>query len=237
MDSQASTLPTVVFEDNHLIAIFKPFGMPSQGDESGDLPANEWVKAWIKDKYQKPGNVYLGLLHRLDRPAGGLLLFAKTSKAAERMSAQFQKRQVDKRYLAATLSVPPSRSGTLRHFVGPVPENPHIMRAYDVEGADRKLAVMEYVVLREVDGRALLEVNLETGRKHQIRVQLAKIGCGVVGDGRYNRTAFLPDQSIALMAWKMQFEHPVKKGEVVRIEAPLPEGDLPFGNLLKGGLK
>lgn len=234
MDLESRGEPTVVYEDNHLIAIVKPFGMPSQGDDSGDLPANDWVTAYLREKYQKPGNVFVGLLHRLDRPAGGLMLLAKTSKAAERMSEMFQKRQVEKRYLVATLAVPQPRAGRLQGYVGPVPGQAHIMRAYDAAGADRKLAVLDYVVLAEADGRALLEVQLETGRKHQIRVQLAKIGCGVVGDGRYNRTPFLPDQSIALFSWKISFEHPVRKGERIQLTAPLPKGDLPFGKLTRG---
>lgn len=234
MDTESRGIPTVVYEDNHLIAIVKPFGMPSQADDSGDLPANEWVTGYIREKYQKPGNVFVGLLHRLDRPAGGLMLFAKTSKAAERMSEMFQKRQIEKRYLVATVSIPQPRAGRLQAYVGPVPGQPHIMRAFEAAGPDRKLAIMEYKVLKELEGKALLEVELETGRKHQIRVQLAKIGCGVLGDGRYNRTPFLADQSIALFSWKINFEHPVRKGEMIRIVAPLPTGELPFGKLTQG---
>ncbi len=234
METESRSTPTVVYEDNHLIAIVKPFGMPSQADDSGDLAANEWVMAYIREKYQKPGNVYVGLLHRLDRPAGGLMLMAKTSKAAERLSEMFQKRQIEKRYLVGTIAVPKAREGRLEGFVGPVPGQAHIMRAYDEAGPERKPAALKYVVLAEHQGRALLEVELETGRKHQIRVQLAKIGCGVMGDGRYNRTAFLADQSIALFSWKISFEHPVRKGERIQLVAPLPTGDLPFGELTKG---
>jgi 23S rRNA pseudouridine1911/1915/1917 synthase len=233
MPPPANYSPTVVYEDNHLMAIVKPFGMPSQEDESGDLSANAWAMAYLRATYQKPGNVYLGLLHRLDRPAGGLLLMAKTSKAAERMSAMLQNRQVEKTYLVGTLSVPEPRSGRLVHLIGPLPDQPQIMRAYDTPGPERKPAVLEYRVLGAMaDGHALVEVQLETGRKHQIRVQMAKIGCGVIGDGRYNRTPFLGDRSIALFAWKVAFEHPVRKGERIQIVAPLPGGDLPFGNLL-----
>lgn len=231
MTGKSLAEPTVIYEDNHLLAIVKPFGMPSQGDDSGDRSANDWVIHYIREKYQKPGNVFAGLLHRLDRPAGGLLLFAKTSKAAERMSAMMQRREIEKTYLVATLAVPSPAHARLQHYVGPVPGQAHIMRAYDQAGADRKLAVMTYTVLGALKGQALLEVELETGRKHQIRVQLAKIGCGVVGDGRYNRTPFLADQSIALFAWKMRFEHPVRKGEWIQLKAPLPAGPLPFGSL------
>lgn len=223
MDSQSPHVPGVVYEDNHLIAIFKPFGMPSQPDASGDQAASDWVEQYIRDKYQKPGKVYVGLLHRLDRPAGGLMLFAKTSKAADRMGTKFRKRQIEKRYLAVTLRVPSPRSARLQHYVGPVPEQPHIMHAWEDDGPDRKIALLEYAVLVEKEGRALVEVQLETGRKHQIRVQMAAIGCGILGDGRYNRTPFLPNQSIALMAWKIEFEHPVRTGEVVRLTAPIPD--------------
>jgi 23S rRNA pseudouridine1911/1915/1917 synthase len=214
--------PFVVYEDNHLIAISKPFGMPSQVDDSGDFAANQWVEAYLREKYAKQGNVYVGLLHRLDRPAGGLMLFAKTSKAAERMSAQFQKREMEKRYLAVTLHVPKPPAARLQHFLGPVPGKVNIMRAHDKAGPELKVAVLEYTTLQQKGGHALVEVLLETGRKHQIRVQLAKIGCGIVGDARYNQTGFLPDQSIALFSWKMAFEHPVRKGEWIRLKAPLP---------------
>ena len=224
METKLGAAPTVIYEDNHLIAIDKPFGMPSQGDESGDLAVNDWVMAYIRDKYQKPGNVYVGLLHRLDRPAGGLMVLAKTSKAAERMSAMLQRHEIDKHYLIVTLATPRPKAGRLQHFVAPVAGQVNIMRAYDQAGGDRKQAALTYTVLREREGRALVDVELETGRKHQIRLQMAKIGCGVVGDARYNETAFLPDRSIALFAWKISFEHPVRKGERISLVANLPSG-------------
>ena len=233
MDTKPRAVPTVVYEDNHLIAIHKPHGMPSQADETGDLAANDWVAAYLKETYQKPGNVYVGLLHRLDRPAAGLLLLAKTSKAAERMSAQFQKGQVGKKYLIGTLAIPQPRAGQLQHYLGPVPGQTNIMRAYPQAGADRKLARLSYTVMADSGGKALVEVDLETGRKHQIRVQMAAIGCGVIGDLRYNKTTPLPDQSIALLSWKMEFEHPVRKGEIIRLTSPLPADGGPFGKLLQ----
>lgn len=226
MESRQGPIPTVVYEDNHLIVIQKPFGMPSQGDDSGDLAVNDWVMAYLRDKYQKQGNVYVGLLHRLDRPAGGLMVLAKTSKAAERMSAMFQKRQIDKHYLVVTLAVPRPKAGRLQHHVAPVSGQVNIMRAYDQAGGERKLAALTYVTLREQGGQALVDVELETGRKHQIRLQMAKIGCGIVGDARYNETAFLPDRSIALLAWKISFEHPVRKGERIVLQAKIPEGGI-----------
>jgi 23S rRNA pseudouridine1911/1915/1917 synthase len=232
MESKHSQQPTVIYEDNHLIAIQKPFGMLSQGDDSGDLAANDWVMSYIREKYDKPGNVYVGLLHRLDRPAGGILLFAKTSKAAERMSTMFQKRQIDKHYLIVTLAVPKVKAARLQHYLAPLPGQQNIMRAYDQAGAERKLSALTYQVLREQHGRALVEVELETGRKHQIRVQMAKIGCGVVGDARYSQTDFLPDKSIALFAWKLSFEHPVRKGERISLKATLPTS--PIWDIAKG---
>lgn len=214
--------PEVLFEDNHLIAISKPFGMPSQGDQTGDFAAVDWVLEYIREKYNKPGNVYVGLLHRLDRPAGGLLLLAKTSKAAARMSAAFQGRQIEKKYLILTEAVPNPMAARLQHFLGPVPGKLNIMRAHDTNGNNRKPAVLSYSVLKQQNGKAMVEVELETGRKHQIRVQMAKIGCTVMGDKKYGPTEFLPDKSIALFAWKMRFQHPVKKEEWIELEAPIP---------------
>lgn len=213
----------VLYEDNHLIAISKPFGMPSQKDNTGDLSASDWVMEYIREKYNKPGNVYVGLLHRLDRPAGGLLLLAKTSKAASRMSEMFQKRKIEKKYLILTQATPHPKSGRLEHFLGPVPGKVNIIRAHDKAGNNRKVAKLNYEVLKTQNKRALVEVNLETGRKHQIRVQMAKIGCGILGDGKYCQTPFLSDKSIALFAWKVKFLHPVRKEEWIEIEAPFPK--------------
>ena len=212
----------VVYEDNHLIVISKPFGMPSQGDNTGDYSAVDWVTDYLREKYQKPGNIYVGLLHRLDRPAGGLLLMAKTSKAAARMSEMFQKRKIDKRYLVVTTAVPKPASADLQHYLAPVASKTNIMRAYDQAGQDRKLAKLNYEVLKQQNGQALVQIVLETGRKHQIRVQMAKIGCGILGDMKYCPTEFLSDKSIALFAWKIRFLHPVRKEDWIEIEAPFP---------------
>lgn len=217
-------VPVILYEDNHLLAVQKPFGMPSQPDETGDLSLTQWVEQYLREAYQKPGNVFVGLLHRLDRPAGGIVLLAKTSKAAERMSKAFQQRSIEKKYLVVTEGVPQPPAARLQHFVAPVPGQENIMRAHDAPAADRKPATLAYTVLRTAGGRALLEVELETGRKHQIRVQLAKIGCGVVGDLRYHRTQPLADRSIALLAWRLSFEHPVRKGERISLRAQVPTG-------------
>lgn len=213
--------PQILYEDNHLIAVDKPAGMPSQGDRSGDQSVVDWVTEYIRVKYEKPGNVYVGLLHRLDRPVGGVMLLAKTSKAAARMTRQFQERKLEKKYQAIAVKSPKRKSGRLEHFVGQLP-NKNIVRAYQKPGEGRKNAQLEYAMLGSRGGYALLEVRLLTGRKHQIRVQLATMGCGIVGDVKYADTSFLPDKSIALRACEMVFTHPVRKTETIRITAPLP---------------
>jgi 23S rRNA pseudouridine1911/1915/1917 synthase len=214
--------PLVLYEDNHLIAVHKPPGMPSQADASGDLPVGDWVADYLRVKYAKPGNVYVGLLHRLDRPVGGVLLCAKTSKAAARLSDAFQTRDVRKVYHAITLQAPPAPSGTLQHFIGPAPgTDKNIQRAYTQAGPERKPARLHYHVRAQVEGLHLLEIELETGRKHQIRAQLAAAGCTIVGDAKYGRTDFLPDKSIALLAYRVDLNHPVSK-EPLRITAAYP---------------
>lgn len=219
--------PLVLYEDNHLIAVHKPPGMPSQADASGDQPIGDWVADYLRVKYNKPGNVYVGLLHRLDRPVGGVLLCAKTSKAAERLSTQFQTRAVVKHYRAITHQAPPAPSGTLNHFIGPAPgTDKNIQRAYTQAGPERKAARLHYRVLAQAGGLHLLEIELETGRKHQIRAQLAAAGCTIVGDAKYGRTDFLPDKSIALLSYSLEFLHPVTK-EAVRITAT-PPGSWPW---------
>lgn len=215
--------PSILYEDNHLIAVNKPFGMLSQGDETGDLSVFDWVKEYIRITYSKPGNVYLGLLHRLDRPTGGVLLLAKTSKAAARVSKSFKGRDVQKIYVALTEKVPNPPVGTLKHFLKRLP-NKNIMRAYRKEVPESKVASLDYRVQRSANAKALVEVQPKTGRKHQIRVQLASIGCTIRGDVKYGTTAFNPDKSICLFAQKLILTHPVKK-ESLTIEAPLPTND------------
>jgi 23S rRNA pseudouridine1911/1915/1917 synthase len=215
--------PRVLYEDNHLIAVHKPAGMPSQGDATGDAPITDWVAEYLRVKYSKPGNVYVGLLHRLDRPVGGVLLCAKTSKAATRLTEQFQTRAVRKRYHAITLQAPPMAAGSLQHHIGPAPgTDKNIQRAYPHPGPDRKQARLHYQLKAQAGGLYLLEIELETGRKHQIRAQLAAAGCTIVGDVKYGRTDFLPDKSIALLSYSLEFAHPVTK-EALRITTAYPD--------------
>lgn len=214
--------PTILYEDNHLLAICKPFGMLSQGDDTGDLSAGDWVEDYIRTKYNKPGNVYVGLLHRLDRPVGGVMLFAKTSKAAARMTAAFKDRKIQKIYHAVSMRRPEAAHGNLQHFIGQLPGK-NIVRVYPKAGDGRKKAELDYRVLAEKKGRCLMEVRPKTGRKHQIRVQLASIRCPLLGDLKYGAPKNLADKSIGLFAKALVFTHPTRKEETIRIEAPHPQ--------------
>lgn len=200
----------ILYEDNHLIAVNKPFGMPSQGDITGDESVFDWVKSYIAKTYNKPGNVYLALIHRLDRPAGGVILLAKTSKAAGRVSKQFQEKQTQKSYLAITEQIPQPVANTLEHYVKKLPGK-NIVRAYQKEIHASKFARLHYQVLGNVGRRALVSVKLETGRRHQIRVQLASINCTIQGDVKYGKSDFNPDKSICLLAHQLTLTHPTLK--------------------------
>lgn len=214
----------ILYEDNHLIAVNKPFGMPTQGDESGDESVFDWVKEYIRVTYNKPGNVYLGLIHRLDRPAGGALVLAKTSKAAARLSKQFQERQTQKIYWAVTENIPPQPHGELKHYLKKL-QGKNIMRAYNKEVHASKLAHLEYRVLKTAGKRSLLEVKLHTGRRHQIRVQLASMGAVIRGDVKYGKSTFNFDKSICLLARELTVDHPTKK-EPLTFTAPIPNNEL-----------
>lgn len=198
--------------------------MPSQGDDTGDESVFDWVKEYIRITYNKPGNVYLGLIHRLDRPAGGVLVLAKTSKAAARLSKQFQQRSTKKIYWAVTENTPEHPHGELKHFLKKLPQK-NIMRAYNKEVHGSKAAHLEYRVLKTVGRRALLEIKLHTGRRHQIRVQLASMGCVIQGDVKYGKSSFNFDKSICLLARELTVEHPTKK-EPLTFTAPLPKNEL-----------
>ncbi len=215
----------VVYEDNHLIAVNKPAGWLVQGDITGDTPLSEYVKTYIKLRYKKPGAVFLGVIHRLDRPVSGTVVFARTSKALTRMNKQFQDRKVKKTYWAISPNRPNPIEGRLTHYLLKDKER-NVTSAYDQIGrrtANAKKAVLDYKLISSMGGHHLLEVNLITGRPHQIRVQLSKIGCSIRGDIKYGHPRANRDGSIHLHCHKMTFEHPTKKEAVTIITNPPDE--------------
>lgn len=208
----------VLYEDNHVIGINKRVGDIVQGDKTGDTPLSEHLKAYLKKKYNKPGEAYLGVVHRLDRPTTGVVLFAKTSKALSRLNAMFaDKAQVQKTYWALVDAMPPATEGTLTHWlVRNEKQNKSV--AHNKEVQQSKKAVLHYKLLKSFDHYHLLEIDLITGRHHQIRAQLAAIGLHIKGDLKYGAKRSNPDGGICLHAYKLTFEHPVKK-EIISIEA------------------
>lgn len=212
----------ILLEDNHLIIVQKPAGIPTQGDESGDISMFELVQQYIKVKYEKPGDVYLGMVHRLDRPVSGLVMFAKTSKAASRLSEMFRDRRIEKTYLAVLDDQPPKLEDTLKDYIW---KDKDANRAYcsKKESKGSKLAVLDYKQLQESGHNYLLEVKPHTGRPHQIRAQLANIGCPIVGDNKYGSKVPLKDRSICLVARRLKFIHPVRK-EPIEIVSHTPTG-------------
>lgn len=217
----------IIYEDNHLIAVNKPAGWLVQGDETGDQPLSEWVKEYIKLRYKKPGDVFLGVIHRLDRPVSGVVVFARTSKALTRMNELFKNRQVDKTYFAITSDRPDPLKGTLKHYLLK-DKTRNLAKAYDRPGrrtADAKLSELEYELIAQIGHNHLLEVHPLTGRPHQIRVQLSKMGWPIKGDVKYGAAQAIPDGSICLHCRSLDFEHPVKK-ERIHIEADPPNTQL-----------
>lgn len=211
----------VLFEDNHIIVVNKRPGDIVQGDKTGDKPLSEVVKSYLKEKYNKPGNVYLGVVHRLDRPTSGIVLFAKTSKALPRLNKLFQEKAAQKTYWAIVKNAPPKKSDTLVHFLK---RNPKQNKSYAhiKEVPESKKAILEYRLLKKLDNYFLLEVDLHTGRHHQIRSQLSAIGSPIKGDLKYGFDRSNKDASIHLHARELKFIHPVKKEEV-QIIAPPPD--------------
>ena len=220
----------VVYEDNHLIIVNKTASEIVQGDKTGDTPLSETVKAYLKEKYQKPGNVFIGVTHRLDRPVSGLVVFAKTGKALSRLNEMFRTGQVEKTYWAVVKNFPPSQEKILTHYlVRNVKQNKSY--AYDKEVPNSKLAKLHYKLIGKSENYYLLEVNLMTGRHHQIRCQLAKIGCPIKGDLKYGAPRSNPDGSICLHARKVKLIHPVSK-QLIEVEAPVPNNSLWQGFVL-----
>ncbi|WP_456379395.1 RluA family pseudouridine synthase [Lutibacter sp.] len=211
----------VLFEDNHLIIVNKQSGDIVQGDKTGDKPLSEIVKEYIKDKYNKPGNVFLGVVHRLDRPTTGIIVFAKTSKLLERFNKMLRDKTVSKTYWAVVKNKPEKDSDTLVGFLKKNPKN-NKSTSYSSEIEGSKKAILHYKVLKSLNNYHLVEVDLETGRHHQIRCQLAAIGSPIKGDLKYGFNRSNKDASIHLHARKIEFTHPVSK-EFISIIAPTPK--------------
>lgn len=210
----------LVYEDNHLIIVCKESGEIVQGDKTGDEPLSEAVKRYIKEKYQKPGNVFIGVVHRLDRPVSGLVVFAKTSKALSRLNMMFRNGDVHKTYWAIVKDAPMHEEGTLENWIVRN-EQQNKSYAYDHEVPNSKKAVLKYHVINRSEHYCLLEVNLLTGRHHQIRCQLAHIGCPIKGDLKYGFPRSNPDGGISLLSRRVEFVHPVSK-ETISAVSPLP---------------
>jgi 23S rRNA pseudouridine1911/1915/1917 synthase len=198
----------VLYEDNHLLVVEKPYGVPSQADSSGDDDMLSMCKAYIKHKYNKPGEVYVGLVHRLDRPTRGVMVFARTSKAAARLGSQIQAGQFDKTYLAVLTNEPSQKTGELIHFLQK-DENQRIARVSESDAKGAKKAVLRYEVMATKDGLTLVKVELITGRFHQIRAQFDHIGCSVYGDMKYGKRD--KKEMLALFASAVCLNHPTKK--------------------------
>lgn len=207
-------IPNIIYEDNHLLVVEKPVNIPVQADNTKDTDMLTLLKKYLKEKYNKPGEVYLGLVHRLDRPVGGVMVFAKTSKAASRLSEQVRTRTFKKVYLAVVRGVPKEQKTKLRNFL--VKDSSENMVYVVKEGTkDAKEAVLEYEVLKSDGLLSLIKVKLHTGRPHQIRVQLSHSGYPLYGDQRYGVTVNKPGQQIALWASSLTLEHPTKKEEMI----------------------
>ena len=213
----------ILYEDNHIIAVNKKAGEIVQGDKTEDEPLSERVKAYIKKKHNKPGDVYLGIIHRLDRPVGGVIVFAKTSKALTRMNKQFQDRAIQKTYWAVVEKLPPHNEAVVISYLKKNQEK-NRSRAYDKEVKGSKKSELEYSLVGRSKNYFYVEVKPKTGRHHQIRVQLSHIGCPIKGDVKYGANRTNRDGSIHLLARSLEFVHPVKK-EPMLIKANPPQKD------------
>lgn len=214
----------VLYEDNHIIIVYKEAGEIVQGDKTGDEPLSEIVKRWIKDKYQKPGNVFLGIVHRLDRPVLGLVVFAKTSKALTRLNNMFRNGEVHKTYWAIVTRPPFEKEATLIDWLVRN-ERQNKSYAYNHQVPTSKKSILHYKVINQSERYTLLEINLMTGRHHQIRCQLSNMDCPIKGDLKYGAQRSNSDGSISLLSHRIEFIHPVSK-ENICIESPLPNDNL-----------
>ena len=214
----------VLYEDNHIIIINKRPGDIVQGDKTGDPPLSEIVKQYISEKYQKKGNVFLGVVHRLDRPTSGIVIFARTSKSLERLNKMLRDKQIKKTYWAIVKNKPAKVNDTLIHYLKKNPKN-NKSTVFSRESEGCKKAVLHYKLIKELDNYYLLEIDLETGRHHQIRAQLSAINCAIKGDLKYGFNRSNPDGGISLHAREIQFIHPVSK-EKIDITAQTPESPI-----------
>lgn len=214
----------IIYEDNHIIVVNKRSGDIVQGDKTGDIPLSEVVKEYIAKKYDKPGGVYLGVVHRLDRPTSGIVIFARTSKALPRLNKAFAERHTQKTYWALVKNPPPSENGTLTHYLKRNPKQ-NKSYAHKHEVTDSKKATLDYRVIKKLKTFYLLEINLHTGRHHQIRAQLTAIGCPIKGDLKYGFDRSNQDGSISLLSRKLTLTHPVQKKEMTFV-AEIPEKDV-----------
>lgn len=215
--------PSIIFEDNHLLVVNKPAGWLVQADRTGDHTLTDWGKSYLKEKYAKPGAVFLHPAHRIDRPVSGAVLFGRTDKALSRLTLLFREKKVSKTYLALVLNPVPSASGHLRHYLQK-DEKRNTVSVFDQPRGDAKESITRYKFLKKVGSCYLLQVEPITGRPHQIRAQLNAIGCPILGDLKYGAHHALPDASIGLHCHKMQFTHPVRLEEV-NFTADVPEKD------------
>jgi 23S rRNA pseudouridine1911/1915/1917 synthase len=219
LTSPQDEVPNILYIDNHLIAVCKPAGVLTQTDDSGDESLMDQVKAWIKTEFNKPGNVFLGLIHRLDRNVSGIVLFARTSKGASRLSEQFRDKTTEKFYRAIVEGKPDPEQASLSHHLRK--EKTLKSTVFQRAGKDTQHAELEYKTLKIYDSNRLLEIKLHTGRFHQIRAQLAFIGHPILGDKKYGAITTLPERQIALYAHRLIFKHPISK-EKVCVESPPP---------------
>ena len=212
----------IIYEDNHLIAVTKRSGEIVQGDKTGDKPLSEEIKSYLKTKYKKPGNVFLGTIHRLDRPTSGIVLFAKTSKSLSRMNELFKNKKVQKTYFAVTEDKPNKEKGVI---ISLLKKNQKQNKSYITKLDDGKKSELEYELIEKLQNYFLIKVKPKTGRHHQIRVQLSSIGCKIKGDVKYGAKRANKDKSICLHSYSISFVHPVKK-ELINLKCDFPKNDI-----------